>query len=458
MTNTNSNELKDRLKEMTHSYKCEQYGSATIFNADSFDVLKELPDNTIDSAVIDGPYGIGFMGKEWDNFSPKAIARGIKRKGGTRISPSMFAGKYDKTRMGAVRYQHWCYEWAKEVFRVLKPGGHLVSFCSPKRYHRMATAIEDCHFEIRDMICWLSSSNHPFSHDISKAIDKLAGAEREIVGPNPSRKGRRNWDDKPKNLSLPATAQARYWDGWGTRLRQTSEPIVLARKPIAEKSIARNVLSYGTGGINIDACRIGKEGGVKCIVRSKDNKDKRIYGGGISTDVEIVPINKGRYPTNTIISEEVADILGDKAKFFYCPKVSKKERNAGCEHLVAKRQNSKGKGRTYNDRCATCGKKFIGSEQTRCHCSQGVKKTDKSVYKNKNHHPTVKTIALMNYLVKLVTPEKDSICLDLFMGSGTTGISCSTLGIGFIGVERQAEYYEIAKARIQYWSNLKKVA
>jgi site-specific DNA-methyltransferase (adenine-specific) len=309
---------------------CEIIGNALLVNSECRRVLKLLPPNFIDSCVTDGPYGINHMGKDWDNFDPKAIAKGTRRKGGAGISPSMFSGKYDKTRSGAVRFQQFSYEWAKEVFRVLKFGSHLVSFCSPKRYHRMTTAIEDCHFEIRDLICWLSASNHPYSHDISKAIDELAGAEREIVGPNPSRRGRRNWDDKPKNLSLPATAQARYWDGWGTRLRQTSEPILLARKPIAEKSIARNVLSYGTSGINIDACRIGKEGGVKCIVRSKDNKDKRIYGGGISTDVEIVPINKGRFPTNTIISEEVADILGDKAKFFYCPKVSKKERNAGC--------------------------------------------------------------------------------------------------------------------------------
>ncbi len=399
----------------TGSMKCEKFGGATLFNADCFDVLREMPDNCIDSVVLDPPYGIGFLGKDWDNFNPQAIARGIRRKDGASISPAMFAGKYDKTRMGAVRYQQWCHEWARELFRVLKPGGHLASFCSPKKYHRMVTAIEDCHFKIRDMIPWLSASNHPFSHDISKAIDELAGVERESIGPNPNRIGRRNWDGKPKNLSLPNTEEAKCWDGWGTRLRQTSEPIVLARKPLAEKSVARNVLSYGTGGINIEACRVGKEGGVKCIVKSKDNADKRIYGGGISTDVEIVPIDKGRYPTNTIISEEVADMLGERAKFYYCPKVSQKEKHAGCEHL-AKTGDNEG-----------------------------------------NTHPTVKPIALMEYLVKLVTPP-GGVCLDIFAGSGTTGIACSNLDFDFIGVEREPEYFEIAKARIQHWQKVKAVA
>ena len=150
-------------------------------------------------------------------------------------------------------------------------------------------------------------------------------------------------------------------------------------------------------------------------------------------------------------------MLKDKAKYYYCPKVLKKERNAGCEHLVAKVQNSKGKGRTYNDRCAVCKKKFIGSENSRCQCPTGVKKTDKSVYKNKNNHPTVKPIALMQYLVELVTPPNGT-CLDIFMGSGTTGIACANQGFDFIGVDREPEYFEIGKARISHWQKVKTVA
>ena len=463
MTDTKSSELKDRLKAMMHSYKCEQYGGATLFNADCHDILQELPDNCIDSAVIDGPYGIGFMGKEWDNFNPKAIRRatgnyqeGVNHNLQTGRSPSMFAGQYDISRRGAIRYQEWCYEWAKEVYRTLKPGAMLLSFCSPRLYHRMTTGIEDAGFEIRDQIQYLYGTGFPKSHNISKAIDKLYKAERTVVGENPNRKGRKNWNTNPKNITLPATEEAEYWEGWGTGLKPSNEPIVLARKPISEKSIARNVLKFGTGGINIDACRIGDEGGTKAVVISKDD-NKNIHDGSISTDVEIVPIGKGRYPSNTIIDEEVAELLGDKAKFFYTPKVSKKERNAGCEHLEAKVQNSNGKGRTYNDRCAVCKKKFIGSEMSRCQCPTGVKKTDKSVYKNKNHHPTVKKISLMEYLVKLITPE-NGICLDIFLGSGSTGVACSIQGFDFLGVEREEEYYEIAKARIKHWQNIKKVA
>ena len=407
---------------------CEIIGNALLVNSDCRRVLKLLPPNIIDSCGTDGPYGINHFGKDWDNFNPQAVTKGTRRKGGAGLSPTMFSGKYDKSRSGAIRFQHFSYEWAKEVWRILKPGAFLISFCSPKNYHRMATGIQDAGFEIIDMLQWLCSQGHPYSHNAGMLIDKFLGAEREIVGPNPNRKGRRNWDHNQKNITLPATKEAKTYEGWGTRLRQSNEPIALARKPLGESNIAKNLFKYGTGIINTEACKFGE---------------------------------KRRFPTNTIISEEVADILGDKAKFFYCPKVSRKERNAGCEHLVAKLQNSEGKGRTYNDRCATCGKKFIGSEQTRCNCPKGLKKTDKSVYKNKNHHPTVKPIALMEYLVKLitpVTPKKDSICLDMFMGSGSTGISCSNLGIGFIGVEREKEYFEIAKARIQYWSNLRKVA
>jgi site-specific DNA-methyltransferase (adenine-specific) len=330
--------------------------------------------------VTDGPYGISHFGHSYDTFDPKKIKKGIKRKDG-QISPSMFSGKYDTTRSGSVKFQQFSYEWAVELLRILKPGAHLLSFCSPRMYHRMATGIEDAGFEIRDQLQFLFGTGQPKSHDISKAIDKLAGAKRKIVGENTNRKGRKNWDNNPKNITLPATNEAEYWDGYGTHLKPSNEPILLARKPIAQKSVARNVLAYGTGAINIDACRIETE------------------------DEYLADQSGGRFPCNTIIDHEVAELLGGKAKFFYGSKASQKEKNAGCN----------------------------------------------------NHHPTVKNIALMEYLVKLVTP-KNGICLDLFMGSGSTGIACSNLGFGFIGIERESEYYEIAKARIDHWQNVRKVA
>ena len=439
----------------------EQLNNALLVNGDSMKILRRLPSNSIDSCVTDGPYGIGFMGKKWDNFKPKAISRatrnyqkGVNHNLQTGRSPSMFAGQYDISRMGAVKFQEFSYEWAKEVYRVLKPGAMLLSFCSPRMYHRMATGIEDAGFEIRDQIQYLYGSGFPKSHNISKAIDKIYKAERKVVGENPNRKGRKNWDSNPKNITISATKEAEYWEGWGTGLKPSNEPILLARKPIAEKTIARNVLRHRTGGINIDDCRIP----------SNDDYSIHYYNGNHChrppNEAELDNINytkkpNGRFPCNTIIDEEVAELLGDKAKFFYTPKVSKKARNAGCEHLEAKQQNCKG--RTYNDYCAVCGKRFIGSPNSICQCPPGVKKTDKTVYKNKNHHPTVKNVSLMEYLVTLVTP-KNGICLDIFMGSGSTGIACSNLGFDFIGIEREPEYFEIAKARIIHWQNVKKVA
>lgn len=440
----------------------EHMNNSLLVNGDSLKRLRDFPYESIDSVVIDGPYGIGFMGKEWDNFNPKSIQSskyqdGVNHHLQSGRSSSMIAGKYDVTRMGAVKFQEWCYQWAKELIHVMKPGACLVSFCSPRMYHRMATAIEDAGFEIRDQIQYLFGSGFPKSHDISKAIDKISQAERNIICENPNLKGRKTWDNNPKNISLPSSNQAKVWEGWGTGLKPSNEPIVLARKPIEEKTVARNVLKYRTGAINIDDCRIGDTGATKAVVNSKNNKDKRLFDDGISNKVQIVEVDMGRFPSNTIIDDSVAEILKDKAKFFYTPKVSKRERNSGCEHLEAKPQNSEGNQRTYNDRCAVCGKKFTGSVDSRCQCPPGIKKTDKTVYKNKNHHPTVKPIALMEYLVKLVTPP-NGICLDIFLGSGSTGIACSNLGFQFIGIEKEPEYYEIAKARMKYWQDIKKVA
>lgn len=450
---------------------------ALLICGDSIDLLKQFPENSIDSCVTDGPYGIGFMGREWDNFRPKALRKtangykkGINHHLQTGRSLSMVAGQYDTSRTGAVKYQQWCYEWAQEVYRVLKPGAMLISFCSPRMYHRMATGIEDAGFEIRDQLQYLYGSGFPKSRNISNDIDRYFGKKGKVIEKKKcSRKGIAVAEERSvtaagcygeaKEIEIcePCSKEAKQWDGWGTSLKPSNEPILLARKPIAEKSIAHNVLHYGTGGINIDACRIGDNGATKAVVISKEHNDRRLFDGGISNEVSVVPLNKGRFPSNTIIDEVVAELLGDKAQFFYTAKTSLKERNAGCEHLVAKPQNCEGKQRTFNDCCAVCGKKFIGSPETICQCPTGTKKTDKTVYKNKNNHPTVKPVSLMQYLVKLVTPP-DGICLDLFTGSGSTGIACSNEGFEFIGIEREAQYYKIAKARIAYWSKQKNVA
>lgn len=418
----------------------EVLNGSTLFNADNIEVMKMLPSNSIDSVVTDPPYGISMYSKKWDTFE------------------------------SALKYQQWCFIWATELYRIMKPGAHLIAFSSPRFYHRLATGIEDAGFEIRDQLQWLYSQGFPKSRNISNDIDRFLGKKGKVVGKkNCSRKGIAVAEErtvraagsygeaKEVDILDPCTEEAKKWSGWKTALKPSNEPIVLARKPLSERSIARNILKWDTAGININACRIGDEGGTRAVIISKDDNNKKIFNGGISSKVEIISSDKGRFPSNTIISDQVAEILEDKAKFFYCPKISRKERNAGCEHLELKQQNCEGKQRTINDRCAVCKKKFIGSDKTRCQCPKGDKKTDKTVYKNKNNHPTVKPVALMEYLVKLVTP-KGGVCLDIFMGSGSTGCACSNLDIDFIGVERESEYFEIAKARIQHWQNVKKVA
>lgn len=355
---------------------CEMVGNALLVNGDSRKVLKLLPANFVSAAVLDPMYGVSTKNGQ-NNFDPETVREGIERRNDCRISPAMFSGRVDISRRGEIRYQHLCYEWATQLWSVLKPGAFLTSFCSPRLYHRLACAISDANYIIKDQLQWLFGQGFAKSHNVSIGIDKLAGAKRRIVGPNPNRKGRKNWDTNPKNITLPATKEAIYWDGWGTGLKPSNEPIVLAQKPCSEKSIARNVLRHETGCININDCRIGE---------------------------------RKTFPTNTLIDEEVAELLGDKARFFYSGKVTKREKHAGCEHLP-----------------------------------------------KKNNHSTVKPISIMEYLVKLVTP-KNGVCLDIFMGSGSTGISCANLGFDFIGVEREAEFFEIAKARIRHWQNIKKAA
>ncbi len=253
----------------------------------------------------------------------------------------------------------------RQCFRVLKAGGHLLCFAGTRTQHRMAVRIEDAGFEIRDMIAWVYGSGFPKSLDVSKAIDKAAGHWRgkagEVVSDNGAMSGG-NYERTPKGD--PITAAAVAWQGWGTALKPALEPITVARKPLIG-TVAENALQHGTGAINVDGCRVGE-----------------------------------RWPANFIHdgSEQVTDLLGSAARFFYCAKASKRDRDEG------------------------------------------------------NHHPTVKPTDLMRYLCRLVTPP-DGLVLDPFMGSGSTGKAAALEGFSFIGIEREAEYVAIAQARINHVTN-----
>jgi len=343
-----------------------------LYNSECLEKLKELPDNSVDAIVTDPPYFISFMNKGWDKEDSIASKKEF---------------------------------WA-ECLRVTKAGGYLLAFGHSRTHHRLFTAIEDGGWEIRDTIMWLYGSGFPKSHNIGKAIEATIKTGKS--SPKALRETRMGDDYKPtgqvdykkgrmfsSEIENDNTTQIinNDWEGWGTALKPAHEPICMARKPL-EGTVAENVLKWGTGGINIDACRIGTE-------TITINKLEEWSGFGEVKKPEYESTTSvGRFPANIILDEEAGTILDEQtdsaSRFFYCPKVSSKERNKGCD---------------------------------------------------KNNHPTVKPIALMEYLIKLVSKE-EAIILDPFMGSGSTGIAAKKLNRAFVGIEMDEGYYTIASKRI----------
>jgi site-specific DNA-methyltransferase (adenine-specific) len=420
---------------------------------DSVDKLKELDDNSIDSIVTDPPYGLSFMGKKWDYDVP---------------SQEIF----------------------EECLRVLKPGGYLLSFAGSRTYHRMAVRVEDAGFEIRDQIMWIYGSGFPKSMNIGKAMDKVQGNEREVVGKkggkidfSKTKKGDTSfyetaWDNKDY-VELEITKGNSPYEGWGTALKPAHEPIVMARKPLSEKTVVNNVLEWGTGGINIDASRVGTDD-----TRSKASMTALGQNSGWnkhSNKEVIAGSESGRFPANIIFDEEAGKILdeqsgiskstggrsgnkegvgqngiygqysgevrdenpglgdiGGASRFFYCPKTSKKDRNEGLEDFKGKQIG------TYNAHSSDL--EIYGGSSLGAASMSG---NNKMPQPKQNFHPTVKPTDLMLYLIRLVTP-KGGTTLDPFMGSGSTGKAAVRGGFDFIGIEREKEYMEIAEARIQY--------
>jgi DNA modification methylase len=402
-----------------------------VFNDDCLNVLREMPDNSVDSIVTDPPYGISFMAKKWD---------------------------YDVPSVNV---------W-KEAMRVLKPGGHSLIACGTRTQHRMVCNIEDAGFEIRDVVSWIYGSGFPKSLNVSKQIDKAAGAEREVVGQKRASIqgggpkgafGSYPEETKQVDITAPATDEAKQWDGWGTALKPSCEFFTLCRKPLSEKTVAANVLKWGTGGLNIDGCRVGKaikptQSGMQ---RFREYSDKNT-GQSRPKMQATTPKEQGRFPANLIHdgSQEVLELFpetkpsrvgkprgtkkkglfansefnkvgqehndsGSAARFFYCPKASKKDRNEGCEELEEHD--------TYSESAAT------------------PMRDQRKQAKRSNNHPTVKPTALMAYLCRLITPT-GGVVLDPYMGSGSTGKAAVREGFSFVGIELDPDYYEICKARI----------
>lgn len=420
-----------------------------IFNGDNIEVLRTLPDNSIDSCVTDPPYGLQFLGKQWDYDVPSV-------------------------------------ELWKECYRILKPGGYLLSFGSSRTYHRMAVKVEDAGFEIRDQIMWVYGTGFPKSNNIGKAVDKLLGNTREIVGKKENKINFKSKKGSDKSfydsawhsnnyIDLPITMGNSKWEGWGTALKPSHEPIVMARKPF-NGSVAKNIIKWNTGAINIDDCRIEfeetKNPATNPLYR-QENDYKMPKKGEESKGVVSFTSSKnkisslGRYPANIIFDEKAGEILdeqsgitpqghwskttntgfgkfgngktiysgiGEKDKvkagasrFFYCPKPSKKEREEGLTN-----------------------ESVVIEERDKGQDNRNVPQKSRST-KRRNTHSTVKPVKLIQYLIRLVTPIGGTT-IDPFFGSGTSGKSAliEDNDYKFIGIEKEKEYFDIAVERCQY--------
>jgi len=378
-----------------------------LINDDCLSAMKEIKDNSVDSIVTDPPYGLSFMGKKWDYDVPSV--------------------------------EIW-----QEAMRVLKPGGHLLSFAGSRTYHRMAVNIEDAGFEIRDQIMWVYGSGFPKSHNIGKAVDKLQGNERESIGVTPAGKGIKSGGGNYVGRTEYAeehdiTKGTSEWEGWGTALKPAHEPIVVARKPF-KGTVANNVLEWGTGGINIDGCRVGLNGekpptGSGNPVQGVDPKAIQPGRSGGNGGNETNP--HGRFPANFIHdgSDEVVELFPETApsrkggKGKPIPRADNK-----AEETISERGG-------YNDLGGSASRFFYCPKASKKDRNEGLPNGQTST------HPTVKPTKLMQYLVRLVTPKEGTV-LDPFMGSGSTGKACVKEGFDFIGIEMDEEYCKIAQARI----------
>lgn len=354
--------------------------------------MAAMPENSVDAIVCDPPYGLEFMGKEWDGSDGFRRSLNVADAGRKNVF-GRTSKKGPEYRAGGL-FQKFSEAWATEALRVLKPGGHLLAFGGTRTHHRMVSAVEDAGFEIRDCVMWIYGSGFPKSHNL---------------------KGERQ--------------------GWGTALKPAYEPIVVARKPLSG-TVAENVQAYGTGAINIDGCRVPGEGGK---YRTNEPSQESVYTDKGSTNFAMKPGPRGgspdgRWPANVIHdgSEEVLETFPDAP--------GQQGDLLGHNSDRESPNGIYGKFAPANDRLK---RNDSGSSARFFYCA----KTSKAERGEGNTHPTVKPAALMQYLCRLVTPP-NGLVLDPFMGSGSTGMAALREGFRFIGVDRDADYCEIARRRI----------
>jgi hypothetical protein len=451
-----------------------------VHHGDALHILTTFPDAVFDAVVTDPPYGLEFMGKAWDRHGDG--------------------------------YEQWCRQWSAECLRVLKPGGHLLAFGGTRTSHRLASGIEDAGFEIRDSITWIYGSGFPKSLDVSKAIDKAAGAdltwreEPRQGGGDSSPHVQQLSGRKPgvKMVADPATPDAEKWQGWGTALKPAHEPIIVARKPLAG-TVAANVLAHGTGAINVDGCRVGTGGVAPYADRPRGPRSDLIAqldGHGTTSSGNAA----GRWPSNVILTHTPGCVQAGERRVrssqpatFHAAaaenngntsaaygKESRREGHVtpgygdadgtetvpafdcapGCSVAELDQQsgrtNSKAGGRTTNALGVMNDDAWVARDLPRTgHTDTGGASRFFPVFRYQAKaptrerpkvdgapaHPTVKPLALMRWLVRLVAPP-GGIILDPFAGSGTTLEAAIAEGFHVIGVEREAEYLPLIQARI----------
>lgn len=401
---------------------------ATIHYGDCLEVMADMPAESVDSIVCDPPYGLGFMGREWDHMPP---------------------GR----------------EWAEACLRVLKPGGHLLAFGGSRTWHRLAVAIEDGGFEIRDSIAWLYGAGFPKSHDVSKAIDRMAGAERKVTGRTvtpfkvdsaaergTALEGSVNGDFSKQTEggyrytehTTPATPEAQQWEGWGTALKPAFEPIIVARKPFPG-TVAENVLEHGTGAINVDGCRVGIDPAERNLIDNRSGAAPPERNGIYHTAMGYRPEGErftshqqGRWPANVALDESQADALDEQSGYqkdgFHVGRNRSANEDMG-GYSGAWRKDARDGG--YGS----------GGGASRFFYTAKAPASERP-HVNGVAHPTVKPLSIMRWLLRLVTPPGGTT-LDPFAGSGTTIEAAIQEHFKPIGIEITDEYLPLIKQRIE---------